>query len=138
MAITMTNPAGLPEIDGYRQVSIAPLTAGSKLVHVAGQVSWDTDLAPIAEGDLAGQVEQCYLHINTALTAAGGSFDDVVKLNFYVVDWAPEKLPLIWEGINRAAARIGTTPVPPVTLVGVVMLDVPEHLVEVEATAVIG
>lgn len=138
MTVTLMNPSGLPEIDGYRQVSIAPLTAGSKLVHVAGQVSWDTDLATIAEGDLAGQVEQCYLHIDTALKAAGGSFDDVVKLNVYVVDWAPEKLPLIWEGIGRAAAKLGKAPVPPVTLVGVVMLDVPEHLVEVEATAVIG
>ncbi len=138
MTVTLMNPAGLPEIDGYRQVSIAPMAAGSKLVHIAGQVSWDTDGATIAEGDLAGQVEQCYLHIGTALAAAGGSFDDVVKLNFYVVDWAPEKLDLVWEGIGRAAAKLGTTPVPPVTLVGVVSLDIPDHLVEVEATAVIG
>ncbi len=38
MAITLVNPSGLPEIPVYRQVSIA---TGSKLVFVAGQVSWD-------------------------------------------------------------------------------------------------
>lgn len=36
MAITLVNPGGLPEIDVYRQVSIA---SGSKLVFVAGQVA---------------------------------------------------------------------------------------------------
>ncbi|WP_246363560.1 hypothetical protein [Nonomuraea rhodomycinica] len=35
------------------------------------------------------------------------------------------------------AAKLGVTPVPPATLLGVAALDVPEHLVEIEATAVI-
>ncbi|MGW1143024.1 RidA family protein, partial [Streptomyces zhihengii] len=36
MAVTLMNPAGLPEIDVYRQVSVA---TGSRLVFVAGQVA---------------------------------------------------------------------------------------------------
>ncbi|MFD0244788.1 RidA family protein, partial [Streptomyces decoyicus] len=90
-----------------------------------------------APGDLAAQVEQCYLNIGTALTAAGGSFDDVAKLTVYVVDWTPDKMSPLFEGITRAAAKLGVTPVPPATLLGVAALDVPEHLVEIEATAVI-
>ncbi|MEU9835290.1 RidA family protein [Streptosporangium sp. NPDC048047] len=134
MAITMVNPGGLPEIDVYRQVSIA---SGSKLVFVAGQVAWDADGVTVGEGDLAAQVEQCYLNVGTALSGAGGSFDDVAKLTVYVVDWTPDKMPLLLEGITRASARLGVTPVPPATLLGVAALDVPAHLVEVEATAVI-
>ncbi|MBB4908365.1 enamine deaminase RidA (YjgF/YER057c/UK114 family) [Actinophytocola algeriensis] len=38
---------------------------------------------------------------------------------------------------RRAADKLGATPVPPGTLIGVAALDVPEHLVEVEATAVV-
>lgn len=134
MAITLVNPEGLPEVGPYRQVSIA---TGSKLVFVAGQVAWDALGATVGEGDLAAQVERCYLNIGTALAGVGGTFDDVAKLTVYVVDWTPDKMPLFLDGVARAAARLGGTPGPPGTLVGVAALDVPAHLVEVEATAVI-
>ncbi|WP_260639641.1 RidA family protein [Streptomyces angustmyceticus] len=134
MAVTLMNPNGLPEIDAYRQVSIA---SGAKLAFIAGQVAWDAEGRTIGEGDLAAQVEQCYLNIATALAEAGGSFGDVAKLTVYVVDWTPEKMPLLLEGISRAAAKLGVTPVPPATLLGVAALDVPDHLVEIEATAVL-
>ncbi|WP_440103777.1 RidA family protein [Streptosporangium sp. H16] len=134
MAITLVNPAGLPEIDVYRQVSIA---TGSKLVFVAGQVAWDADGVTVGEGDLAAQVERCYLNVGTALAEVGASFDDVAKLTVYVVDWTPDKMPLFLEGLARAAAKLGVTPMAPGTLLGVAALSVPEHLVEVEATAII-
>lgn len=132
--ITLVNPGGLPEIDVYRQVSIA---TGSKLIFIAGQVAWDADGRTVGEGDLAAQVEQCYLNVGTALAAVGGSFDDLAKLTVYVVDWTPDKMPLFLDGVARAATKLGSTPVPPGTLVGVAALDVPEHLVEVEATAIL-
>ncbi|MEU6455438.1 RidA family protein [Streptomyces sp. NPDC047065] len=134
MAITLVNPADLPEIDVYRQVSVA---SGTRLVFVAGQVAWDAAGATVGEGDLAAQVEQCYVNVGTALAAAGATFADVAKLNVHVVDWTPDKMPLLLEGIGRAAARLGETPAAPATLLGVAALDVPEHLVEVEATAVV-
>ncbi|MEV5840414.1 RidA family protein [Streptomyces sp. NPDC051985] len=134
MAITLMNPSGLPKIDVYRQVSIA---SGSKLVFIAGQVAWNADGVTVGEGDLAAQVEQCYVNIGTALAEAGGTFGDVAKLTFYVVDWTPDKMPPLLEGISRAAAKLGVTPVPPTTLIGVAALDIPDHLVEIEATAIL-
>ncbi|MBL1289232.1 RidA family protein [Streptomyces sp. NPDC057067] len=134
MAITLVDPIGLPSTGIYRQVSVA---TGSKLVSIAGQVAWDADGVTVGEGDLAAQVEQCYVNVATALAGVGASFDDVAKLNVHVVDWTPDKMPLLLEGISRASARLGATPVPPATLLGVAALDVPEHLVEVEVTAVI-
>jgi enamine deaminase RidA (YjgF/YER057c/UK114 family) len=91
----------------------------------------------VGVGDLAAQVEQCFLNVGTALAAVGGSFDDLAKLTVYVVDWTPDKMPTFLEGVARAAAKLGVTPVPPSTLLGVAALDVPDHLVEVEATAVV-
>lgn len=134
MAITLVNPSGLPEVDVYRQVSIA---TGSKQVFIAGQVSWDADGRTVGAGDLAAQVERCYLNISTALAEIDGSFADVAKLTVYVVDWTPDKMPPLLEGISRAAAELGVAPVPPATLIGVAALSVPDHLVEIEATAVI-
>ncbi|MFI1768736.1 RidA family protein [Streptomyces sp. NPDC020800] len=134
MAITLVNPDNLPTVDVYRQVAIA---SGSRMVFVAGQVAWGAGGVTVGEGDLAAQVEQCYLNVATALAGAGGSFDDVAKLTIYVVDWTPDKMPLLLDGVSRAAAKLGAAPVPPATLIGVAALDVPEHLVEIEATAVL-
>ena len=134
MAITFVNPNALPKIDVYQQVSIA---SGSRLVFIAGQVAWDAEGVTIGEGDLTAQVEQSYLNVGTALAEIGGSFDDVAKLSFYVVDWTPDKMPALLEGISRAAAKLGVTPAPPTTLIGVAALDVPDHLVEIEAIAIL-
>ncbi|MDQ2584457.1 RidA family protein [Saccharothrix yanglingensis] len=134
MAITLVNPDGLPKAGVYRQVSVA---TGSKLVFVAGQVARDGDGNRVGEGDLAAQAEQAYLNVGTALAAVGASFDDVAKLTVYVVDWTPDKMPAFLEGVGRAAAKLGVTPVPPATLVGVAALAEPDLMVEVEATAVL-
>lgn len=134
MAVTLVNPSELPEVDVYRQVSVA---TGSTLIHVAGQVAWDADGKTIGDGDLTAQVEQCYLNVGTALAGVGASFADVVKLTVHVVDWTPERMPELLEGIARASVKLGTTPMAPVSLFGIAALDVPEHLVEVEATAVL-
>ncbi|TJZ59151.1 RidA family protein [Streptomyces piniterrae] len=134
MAITLVNPKGLPEVDAYHQVSIA---SGSRLVFIAGQVAWDAQGVTVGAGDLAAQVERCYLNIGTAMAEVGGSFADVAKLTAYVVDWAPDKMPQLVEGVTRAAAKLEIAPVPPATLLAVAALDVPDHLVEVEATAIL-
>jgi enamine deaminase RidA (YjgF/YER057c/UK114 family) len=127
MTVTLIDAPGLPEIPIYRQVSVA---TGSRLIHVAGQVAWDG-------GDFATQVEQAYLNVGIALSAVGATFDDVVKLTAYVVDWQPALMPELLDGIARAAARLGVTIAAPASLFGIAALDVPEHRVEVEAVAVL-
>lgn len=62
---------------------------------------------------------------------------DVARLRVHVVDWTPERMPELLAGIESAAAELGFTPGPPTSLIGVAALDVPEHLVEIEATAVL-
>ncbi|AXB41171.1 RidA family protein [Amycolatopsis albispora] len=134
MAINLVDPDGLPKVDLYRQVSIA---SGSKLVFIAGQVARDADGGKVGEGDLATQVEQCYLNLGTALAEAGATFDDVAKLTVYLVDWTPDKMPQFGEGLARAAAKLGVTPKAPLTGIGVAALAEPDLMVEIEATAVI-
>lgn len=134
MAITLLDPDGLPPVGGYRQVSVA---SGSRLVFIAGQVARDAAGAKVGEGDFAAQVERCYLNIGAALAAVGGTFDDVAKLTVYIVDWTPDKMSLLVEGIARAAAALGTTPAAPLTGIGVSALAEPDLLVEIEAVAVL-
>ncbi|WP_199547796.1 RidA family protein [Streptomyces sp. N35] len=134
MSVTLINPEGLPKPEVYRQLSVA---TGSKLVFLAGQVARDAVGRPVGGGGLAAPGGQCFLNIATALAGVGGSFDDVAKLTVYVVDWSPEKMPLLGEGVSRAAEKLGVDPVKPITLLGVAALGEPDLLVEVEATAVL-
>ena len=106
-------------------------------MHVAGQVAVDADGTRVGDGDLTAQVQQCYLNTATALAEVGGSFDDVVKLTVYLVDWTPDKMSLFADGVARASAALGGTPLPPLTGIGVAALAEPGLLVEVEATAVL-
>ncbi|MFI5879769.1 RidA family protein [Streptomyces sp. NPDC051554] len=99
-----------------------------------GRPRWDRG---IGGSNHTCRVERSCLTVGTAPAAVGASFDDVVKLTVYVVDRAPDKMPLFLEGVTRATAELGTTPMAPGTLIGVAALDVPDHLVEVEAAAVI-
>jgi enamine deaminase RidA (YjgF/YER057c/UK114 family) len=134
MAVTLRNPDGLPKPDFYHQVSVA---TGSRLVFVAGQLANDADGNLVGEGDLAAQVEQCYLNLGTALADAGATFADVTKLTVYVADPRPGQMPLFFEGISRAAEKLGVTPQAPLTGVFVAGLADPRALVEIEAVAVV-
>jgi len=91
----------------------------------------------VGVGDLAAQVEQCYLNVGTALAAAGATFADVVKLTVYVADPRPGQMPQFFEGISRAAEKLGVTPQAPLTGIFVAGLADPDALVEIEATAVV-
>lgn len=136
MAVELIDPEGLPEVGLYRQVAVG---TGSRMVFLAGQVAVDAEGAVVGFGDLATQVEQAYVNVGTALAAAGATFDDVVKLTAYFVDWEPGRMPLFVEGVARAAERLGIeAPVAPLTGIGVAALAAPDLLVEIEATAVVG
>ena len=134
MTISLINPKDLPEVPFFQQVSIA---TGSTLVFMAGQVAWAADGSLVERGDLAAQVEQCFLNVGAALAGAGGSFDNVVKLTTFVTDWSAEKMGLVSEGRGRACAKLGVTVLAPSTLIGVAALYTPDLLVEIEAVAVI-
>ena len=134
MAVELINPPGLAAPEAYTHLSVA---TGTRTVYLSGQVARDGEGNPVGPGDLAAQVEQAYSNVATALAAVGGTFDDVAKLTVYVVDWSPELLAGLGEGVARAAQRLGVDPRKPITLLGVAALGEPDLLVEVEAVAVL-
>ncbi|MBZ4374145.1 RidA family protein [Corallococcus interemptor] len=134
MPVTLLNPEGIMKPDVYRQVAIA---TGTRQVHIAGQVAYDAEGQLVARGDLAGQVAQAYRNVAIALAAAGATFDDVVRLTIYVVDWKLESMPAFLAGLEQVARELKITPAP-ASLIGVSVLYEPGVLVEVEATAVVG
>ncbi|WP_019607578.1 RidA family protein [Nocardiopsis sp. CNS-639] len=135
MAVQRFTPEGMMQPTPYHHVAVG---TGTRHVHVSGQVARRADATPVAPGDLAGQVAQVLRNTAAGLAGAGATFDDVLRLTFYVTAWEPGKIDAFMAGVAEVAEEIGLpTPLPPSSLIGVDYLFEPDVLVEVEATAVL-
>lgn len=131
----MSDPTRFPAPDG---VAPSPayshvVAATGRFVAVSGQLPLDEDGALVGEGDASAQARQVFENLRRCLAAADATFDDVVKLTFFVTDMA--HLPAI-----RAAraAHIPEDRLPAASAVQVAALIRPEFLMEIEAYAVVG
>ncbi|HMO31448.1 MAG TPA: RidA family protein [Lacibacter sp.] len=125
------NPNGVNKPKTYSQVV---KVRGGEWVITSGIVADDAQGAIVGKGDLRQQTRQCFENLKIVLAAAGASFSDVVKMNYYVVNYRPEQVTLIRE------VRSGYLPTenpPASTLVGIHSLFHPDVLIEIEAVAVV-
>ena len=77
------NPEGLAEPRGFNH---GILVDGGQLLFLAGQDASDSDGEIVAAGDLLGQFERVVNNLATVVENAGGTPNDIVKLNVYVAD----------------------------------------------------
>jgi enamine deaminase RidA (YjgF/YER057c/UK114 family) len=97
-------------------------------VHVSGTTGFDYAAGTISD-DLVEQTEQIFRNVDAALTEAGASMADVVRVTYYVL--APGALDLIGHVLRRwlDAAR------PAATAIVVAGLVDPRMKIEIEVTA---
>ncbi|ODN43612.1 RidA family protein [Piscirickettsia litoralis] len=55
-------------------------------VYISGQIPLDPKTSEITDDDFEGQVHQVFRNLAAICKAAGGSIDDIVKLNLYLTD----------------------------------------------------
>jgi enamine deaminase RidA (YjgF/YER057c/UK114 family) len=103
-----------------------------RFVAISGQLALDEDGKLVGEGDPAAQARQVFENLRRCLTAAGATFDDVVKLTYFVTDMSD--MPEIR---TARAAHIPEDRLPAASAVQVASLVRPEFLLEVEAFAVV-
>ena len=127
--IKRTNPPTLSTPTGYTH--IVEVTGPAKTVYISGQIALDKDGKLVGPGDMKAQAEQVFRNLQAALTAAGATFKDVVKMHTYITDM--DKAPAVRE--VRAKYFADTTPAS--TLVQVVHLARPELMLEIEVIAVV-
>ena len=125
-------PEGLAPVTAYSHVVVA--TPG-KIVFIAGQVALDKQGKLVGKDDLKAQATQVFENLKIALAAAGATFDDVVKINWYIKSYKPDVLPTLRE--VRSTYFNKNAPPPASTLVGVTSLAQDDYLLEVEAIAVV-
>src|SRR5258708_6615106 len=62
----------------------AVATTGGRLVFTSGFLGRDREGKIVGIGDIAAQSRQCIDNIRLALEAAGGSLQDIVRLNVFI------------------------------------------------------
>lgn len=108
--------------------------SGGTHIVISGQVAWDESGQIVGIGDLKAQTAQVFKNMKTVLLASGATFDDLVKVTTYVVNYQPH----MRETLIAVASEFFNMENPPVsTLVGVQALSEPDLLIEIEGWAVI-
>lgn len=102
-----------------------------RVLHISGHVSQDVDGRTVGVGDMETQTRQVLDNIGGVLSAAGGTFDDVVKVTVFVTDVSEIG------AIHAVRREYFSEPYPASTLVQVAQLIDPDWLIEIEAVAVI-
>jgi enamine deaminase RidA (YjgF/YER057c/UK114 family) len=125
------DPAELNKSPAYTQaVAAKPGT----IVWISGQVAQNAKGEVVGKGDLKAQLNQAWENVRLALAGSGATFQDVVKVTTYVVNYKPS----MRDDLRAARLRfMGDAKPPAATLVGVQSLASEEWLVEIEVTAVI-
>jgi enamine deaminase RidA (YjgF/YER057c/UK114 family) len=131
--IHLFNPPTLVKpVVGYSQVAVVN---EGKMVYISGQVALDASGQLVGKNDFLAQVEQIYKNLQAAVEAAGGTFHNVIKINFYCVDSVD---PALIPGIREIRDKYVNTHNPPAsTFVIVRRLIRPEWLIEIEAVAAV-
>jgi enamine deaminase RidA (YjgF/YER057c/UK114 family) len=114
---------------GYSQVVEV---RGGRTLYISGQIALDASGNVVGSGDFTAQVKQVFANLKTRLDEAGAAFNDVVKLNFYLVD--ASSLQIVRDVRDTYVNRKNP---PASTLVVVKQLVRPDLLVEVDAIAVV-
>lgn len=133
MEMTVLNPEGLVKPRGYNHgISVSGV---STLLFLGGQVAWDGAGNLVGDGNIAVQFDKALENLLVVVKQAGGSAENIVKLNLYVTD--KETYLSSQKDISQAYRRHMGKHFPTMTLVEVKSLYEPGAKVEIEGLAVL-
>ena len=117
---------------GHAPAAIGPYAQAVKhgnTVYLSGQIALDPKTMEVVPGDISAQAHRVFLNLRAVCEAAGGSLDDVVKVNIYMTNLGD------FASVNQVMAEYFSEPYPARATVGVAALPLG---VEVEVEAVLG
>jgi enamine deaminase RidA (YjgF/YER057c/UK114 family) len=126
------NPPSLPPPRGYNH---GILTEGGRILWLAGQDASGPDGNIVGKGDIVAQYEQVLHNLQAVVEVAGGTMQDIVKLNIFTTDRALYKANL--KALGRVMKGYFGDYYPTMALFEVLSLFQDEALVELEGVGVV-
>ena len=109
--------------------------SGGRLLFLAGQDASDAEGRIVAPGDLLAQFEQVLCNLQAVVEVAGGTIQDIVKLNIFVADRDAYRAQL--KPLGAIYRRFFGEHYPAMALFEVAAFFQDEALIEIEGMAVI-
>lgn len=110
--------------------SQAVAVSGGTTVYVSGQIGLDPKTGELVSDNFEAQVRQCFANLIAVIEAAGGTLEQVVKLNLFLTDLSK------FASVNAIMADVVVEPYPARSTLGVASLPKNAQF-EVEAILVI-
>jgi 2-iminobutanoate/2-iminopropanoate deaminase len=105
--------------------------ARGRLVFISGMTSRRPDGAIAGVGDIEAQTRQVCENLKAAVEAAGGTLDDICRVDVYVRNMEH------FDQIHKVRREYFGVPAPASTMVEVSKMTSPEYLIEINAIAVV-
>lgn len=99
-------------------------------VYLSGQIPLDPESMTMVEGDFKAQTHQVFKNLSAVAKAAGGSLNDIAKLNIFMTDLS------YFTDVNEVMAEYFDKPYPARAAVGVAQLP-KDAAVEMDAILVL-
>jgi len=107
------------------------IEAKGRLVFISGMTSRRADGTIAGLGDIEAQTRQVCENLKAAVEAAGGTMDDICRVDVYVRNMEH------FEKIHKVRREYFKSPPPASTMVEVTKMTSPDYLIEINAIAVI-
>jgi 2-iminobutanoate/2-iminopropanoate deaminase len=107
------------------------IEARGKLVFISGMTARRADGSIAGVGDIEVQTRQVCENLNAAVEAAGGSMDDIVRVDVYVRNMEH------FDAIHKVRRQYFKAPAPASTMVEICKMTSPDYLIEINAIAVL-
>ena len=105
--------------------------ARGRLLFISGMTARRADGTIAGVGDVAAQTRQVCENLKAAVEAAGGSMDDICRVDVYVRNMEH------FDAIHQVRREYFKAPAPASTMVEVSKMTSPEYLIEINAIAVL-
>jgi enamine deaminase RidA (YjgF/YER057c/UK114 family) len=107
------------------------IEARGRLVFISGMTARRADGTIAGIGDIEAQTRQVCENLEAAVEEAGGSMDDICRVDVYVRNMEH------FEQIHKVRREYFNPPAPASTMVEVCKMTSPDYLIEISAIAVI-
>lgn len=107
------------------------IAARGTFVFISGMVARRADGTIAGIGDIEAQTRQVCENLKAAVEAAGGTLDDICRVDVYVRNMEH------FDAIHKVRREYFKPPAPASTMVEVAKMTSPEYLIEINAIAVL-